>query len=118
MALGCPTSAALDYEIKLYGRSSPKEELSIEIGDINSVHINDMNLLETGEREIFEDFTTQAACTYDQNLVGVEIISCLAPSAHEGDLLSTSVPSKDGSVKGPDLLKIRSMVLHLDFQSV
>lgn len=69
VALGCPTSLGLDKISRrnewLYKCSAPKQKLSIQITDINSVHVNDMNVLETEQREVGENFASQAASTND-----------------------------------------------------
>lgn len=53
-------------------RSVPEQELSIEITDINRVHVNYMDILEPRERKISQYFTSKTTGSDDQKL-------CLVP---------------------------------------
>lgn len=47
---------------------SPEQKLPIEIRHINGVHVDDVYVAETAQREIGEDLAAQAACTDDEHL--------------------------------------------------
>ena len=36
----------------------PKEELAVEVADIYCVHVDNVNVLEAGEREVGQDFAS------------------------------------------------------------
>jgi hypothetical protein len=56
----------------------PKEELSIQIGDINSIHVNHVNVAETAQCEVLQNFATKPTGTDDQHLCFcVNVINCL-----------------------------------------
>ena len=41
----------------------PEEELAVEITDVNSIHVYDMNILETRQRQVRQDLAAQASST-------------------------------------------------------
>ena len=56
-----------------------------------------MNMFEARESKIFEDLTAKPARADDQNLVGLEVLSCLnSANGYTGG--KTSVPSKNSGV--------------------
>lgn len=67
MAFGLPTSVGLDilayYIFGAYLLGAPKEELPIEVTDVDGVHVNDMNVLEPGESKIGQNLTSESTCT-------------------------------------------------------
>jgi hypothetical protein len=66
IAFGCPTSFGLneslsskrDYKV---WQTSPEEKLTIEIADINRVHIDYMKISESRQREVRENLAPKAA---------------------------------------------------------
>ena len=72
VAFGLPTSFGLQIEsaryvpiIKLWG--VPEQELSIEIADIDRVHVNNMDILEPRKREIGENLTAETTGPNNQD---------------------------------------------------
>lgn len=66
--------------------AAPKQELSIKITDINRIHVDDMNILESGEREVRQDFAPQAAGANDEDLALVaQKVLHLPSSTHKKD---------------------------------
>lgn len=45
----------------------PKEELAVEVGDVDSVHVNYVDVAETRKGEVLEQFATQATSAHAQN---------------------------------------------------
>jgi len=45
----------------------PEEKLAVEIGDLDSVHIDDLNVLESRERQVLEQFAAQTTSPHHQN---------------------------------------------------
>lgn len=45
----------------------PEEELSVEIGDLDGVHVYDVNILEPRQGEVLEQFAAQTTGTNHQN---------------------------------------------------
>lgn len=48
--------------------NAPEEELSVEVTDINGIHIDDMYVFEPGEREVSQNLAAKPSCTDDENL--------------------------------------------------
>lgn len=48
--------------------SAPEEELSVEVADIDRVHVNDVNVLEASQSEVGENLTTKATSADDKDL--------------------------------------------------
>ena len=48
-------------------RYTPKKKLPIQVTNIDGVHVDHMNILETGQGEICKDFTTQTARSDDKD---------------------------------------------------
>ena len=46
----------------------PEEELAVEVGDVDGVHVNDAQLLEAGEGEILEELAAEPAGAHHQHL--------------------------------------------------
>lgn len=46
----------------------PKEKLTVKVAYINSVHVNDVNVLESREREIGKNLAAKSAGTNDEDL--------------------------------------------------
>lgn len=46
----------------------PKQKLTIEITDVDGVHVDDMNILEASQREIGKNLAAETASTDDQDL--------------------------------------------------
>ena len=46
----------------------PEEELSIEVGYVDGVHIDDVQLLEAGEGQVLEELAAEPARAHNQNL--------------------------------------------------
>lgn len=46
----------------------PEQELTVKVGDVDGVHIDDVNVFEAGQGQVLEDFTAQTTGTNDQNL--------------------------------------------------
>ena len=44
-----------------------KQELTIEIAQINSIEVDDVNFAEAGEDEVFQQLATDAACADKKN---------------------------------------------------
>lgn len=44
-----------------------KEELTIEVAEIDCVQIDDVDLAEASENEVLEEFTANSACTDHQD---------------------------------------------------
>ena len=42
--------------------NSPEEELSVQITNVDRVHVDDMNVLEPRQGEVGEDLTSQTTC--------------------------------------------------------
>lgn len=73
VAFGCPTSFGLkgspnEREVDDYREYRPEEKLPIEVADIDSIHINDMNVLEAHERQVRKDLASQTSSTDHQYL--------------------------------------------------
>jgi hypothetical protein len=49
-------------------RYTPKKKLSIQVTNIDGVHVDYMNILEAGESKVCKDFTAQAARSYNEDL--------------------------------------------------
>lgn len=47
---------------------NPEEELSVEVGDVDGVHVDDVQVLEAGEGEVLEELAAQAAGPHDEHL--------------------------------------------------
>jgi hypothetical protein len=50
------------------GIYAPKEKLSIEIADVDRIHVYDMYVLESRKSQIGKDFTPQATRADDEDL--------------------------------------------------
>lgn len=50
------------------GINSPEKKLSVKVANIDSVHVDNMDVLETGQREVRKNFASKAASTYDEDL--------------------------------------------------
>ena len=99
-------------------RTLPKQELSIEIRYVDSVHVNDIDVFETRKSKVFENLTAKATGSYNENPVCFKICLCLCKSQrYERGAGETSSASKNGGVKGPACCMKRSMAVHLDVQS-
>lgn len=59
-AFGFPTSSRL-WVIHHYGISEPEEKLTIEVGIVNCVHIDYVNVAKPNESQIFQKFTSQSS---------------------------------------------------------
>ena len=46
----------------------PEEELAIEVGYVDGVHIDDVQLLEAGEGQVLEELAAEPTCAHNQNL--------------------------------------------------
>ena len=61
-------------------RRRPEEELAIEIGDLDGVHVDDFNLSEAHERQVLEQFAAEASRAHHKDLgVLLEILFQLQP---------------------------------------
>lgn len=49
------------------GIGAPEQKLTIEVADIDGVHINDVNILEPCQREVGQNLATQPASADDQD---------------------------------------------------
>lgn len=47
---------------------TPEQELSIEVTDVNGIHVDNVNVLEPGKGEVRKDFTAKTTCTNDEDL--------------------------------------------------
>lgn len=47
-----------------------KEELPVQVGDVNCVHVDDVDVAEAREGEVFEHFAAQAPGAHDEDLGG------------------------------------------------
>lgn len=47
--------------------NKPEKELSIKIGDVNRVHVDDIYVSESGQGEVFEELAAQATSSNDQD---------------------------------------------------
>lgn len=47
-----------------------KEKLSVEVGEIDGVKVDDFDVAKAGEDEVFEEFTTDSAGAYDEDTGG------------------------------------------------
>jgi hypothetical protein len=69
VALGLPTSCGLKtYKSDHPGsakRNKPEEKLSIQITDVDGVHIDDMNIFKSRQSKIRQNLTTQSSSTDD-----------------------------------------------------
>ena len=48
-----------------------KEELAVEIGDVNGVHVNDINVAKARQSQVLQNLTTEATCTDTENFAVV-----------------------------------------------
>lgn len=63
----------------------PEEELAIEIGDLNGVHVDDFNVSEAHEREVLEQFAAEASRAHHKDLgVLLEILFQLRAGVEVG----------------------------------
>ena len=46
----------------------PKEKLSIEIAEVDRIHVYDMYVLESRKCQVGKDFAPQTSCADDENL--------------------------------------------------
>ena len=46
----------------------PEEELAVEITDVNGIHVYDVNILETRQRQVCQDLAAQATSADHKNL--------------------------------------------------
>jgi len=44
-----------------------KEELAVEVTEVDCIEIDDVNLSEAGENEVFEQLASDAACSNEQD---------------------------------------------------
>lgn len=49
----------------------PEEKLSVQVADIYRVHVDDMDVLESGKSEVGQDLTSKTTSTNDKNLATV-----------------------------------------------
>jgi hypothetical protein len=49
------------------GLRSPKKKLPIKITDVDCVHVNNVNILESCQGQIGENFTSQTTCTNNKD---------------------------------------------------
>lgn len=72
MAFELPTSFGLTtLSAKVFGvewKDSPKEKLTVQVTDIDRIHVYYMDVLETGQSEVGQDFASESTSTNDQDL--------------------------------------------------
>ncbi len=79
-----------------------EEELTIEIGDIDGVHVDDVDIIEAAKRKVGEDLAAETSGADDENL------ALSAKKVFDG------APAwKFSSVEGPGLSRMRSMCSYL-----
>ena len=50
---------------------SPEQKLTIQVGDVNRVHVNDVYVTKAGEGQVFEKLATKTSCAYDKDFAVV-----------------------------------------------
>lgn len=72
IAFGFPTSLVLKSTGKrstgVPARCLPEKKLPIEVADIYGIHVNDVNVLEAGEREVGKDLASQSSSANHEDL--------------------------------------------------
>ena len=74
MAFGLPTSLGLWWwklsrqSLQCNRGDIPEEELAVEITDVNGIHVYDVNILETRQRQVCQDLAAQATSADHKNL--------------------------------------------------
>ena len=48
-------------------RCAPEEELAVEVGHVNGVHVDDVDVTESAECQVFQELTAQAAGPHHQD---------------------------------------------------
>jgi len=86
-------------------RAIPKQELPVEIGYIDGVHINDIDLFEAGKGKILENLTAEAAGSNDEDSVCFKIALCL-----DKGVSKTHRQGRGGRGEGPPPERQRSWV--------
>ncbi|RUP50504.1 hypothetical protein BC936DRAFT_138840 [Jimgerdemannia flammicorona] len=56
---------------------SPEQKLSIEITDVDGVHVDHVDVTEAREGEVLKDLTAKTASSDDEDLAGVQEVLCL-----------------------------------------
>lgn len=96
-------------------RDVPEKKLTIQVTDVDSIHVNYMDVREPQQREVGQDFTPQATCANDEDLglrpqkvFDLQLIR-VGKYKKETEVLTPSPAMKDSSVRGPAELRIWSM---------
>ena len=81
VAFGWPTSFGLEIMAEAMpaidsGEDKPKEKLPVQIANVDSVHVDYMDVLEPGQGQVGQDLTTKTTRTNDKNfgLISQEIL--------------------------------------------
>jgi hypothetical protein len=46
--------------VRYLSRQLPEEELAIEVGDVNGVHVDNVDVAKAGEGKVLQEFASQA----------------------------------------------------------
>ena len=72
VALGWPTSFCLPNHVnqihKCGEEQLPEQKLSVQVTDINSIHVDYMNIFKSRQRQIGQDLTSETTSADDQDL--------------------------------------------------
>lgn len=60
-----------------------KEELPVQVGDVNRVHVDDVDVAEAREGEVFEHFAAEAPGAHDEDLGGGQGGQCRVAAGPE-----------------------------------
>jgi hypothetical protein len=55
----------------VHGKDGPEEELAVQVGDVDGVHVDHMDVLEAEQGEVLQDLAAQSTGTNDENLARV-----------------------------------------------
>lgn len=104
----------------------PKEKLAVEVGHVDGVHINDVNVAKASKSKILEELAAQATCTDTQHpdWLGGNVLTMVEMTHHHHTFEATNLHSCKngriswlGSKSGPAMLlarvSSRSRSLHL-----
>lgn len=68
MVAPATSNCQLAVVAKLSGRNTPEQELSVEVADVDSIEVDDMDVFEAEQGQVGKDLATQSACSNNQDL--------------------------------------------------